>query len=83
MCRGVCKGSVASEIVVGMDALSKLTKDELSEWLEQRKIPQDVIEEFRGNKEVYLFCEVCLPNILALAFSLVWPGPKSARGVYR
>lgn len=44
--------SCVAGIEVEMDYLSKLTKDGLSEWLQERSIPQDVVEGFRGNKLV-------------------------------
>ena len=48
-----------------MDYLSKLTKDQLSNWLQERQIPQDVVEEFQGNKGLnfvhwYVFGYPCL-----------------------
>lgn len=42
-------------IEVEMDWLSKLTKDELNDWLRMRNVPQDVVKDFEGN-----YCTKCL-----------------------
>ena len=38
------------DLLVSMEQLSKLNVEELGRWLEEKSIPSNVIENFRGTK---------------------------------